>query len=157
MTADLLSKIEMPVMTNAQNKSPRPDLVDIAEGVLNDALSDIMDDHSLTDRIWEQFTNILNIYKNAVAASINDAIKGEMYQQVLSDEYSNLKEKAVDHVLNSASTANEISDIRSEVEERLYKQLRPIVIEKLKAELLADPDFIVEVKNDLKRTILSLS
>ena len=143
-------------MENNQYNKRTPDLEGLAENALQDALSNVMDDNSLADHIWEQFMNILSAYKSAVATSIHDAVRDEIYQQALSDEYDNIKNRAIADALNGSSFENEIYDLRADVEARLHTELRPIVTERIKTELLSDQEFIADVKNDLKRKILGL-
>lgn len=88
-------------------------------------------------------------------AAIQQLIRN--YKDGLSAEaLSRLKKESQDDAFIAAMLDVARDEMIKDVETQLIEELRPIIEQQLKAELMKDPEFIARVKAELKSIILGL-
>ena len=165
-----------PVWQSQSNPSLQSD----ATAVLRDALTEATEDFTNINSLWETFQSFILRYqygefmdkfvldtRNRIELSIRETD----YESVRDDAVSTLREEIREDMTASIrkemqpSIEKEIREelqqtlieiVRGELTEELLRVLKPAVEKQIRNDLLADAEFMAQVKSDLQRKILGL-
>lgn len=150
-----------------------PALKPVAVMALQETLADALANTESLDAMWEVFRTemirrqyvhftreLCQTTRSEVYARIVDKeyglLRAEAVRRLLSDEHHSLRAEARNQLKSELESDAQIAELKQSIETRLEAELRPVVESSIRAELVANPHFIEEVKTELKKKILGL-
>lgn len=150
-----------------------PALKPAAVMALQETLADALANTESLDAMWEVFRSemvrrqyvhftreLCQTTRSEVYARIVDKeyglLRAEAVRRLLSDEHDSLRAEALSKIKEKLESDAQIAELRQSIQTRLETELRPVVEQSIRSDLMANPSFVEEVKAELKKRILGL-